>query len=1156
LSQVSPIVPSKETILLISRETEDGEEPLTRDATAGDDDEVFAFPASFAQQRLWFLDRVDPGTAVYNIPQAFRLEGPLRIDLVARALQEIVRRHEALRTTFGSTDGTPLQLVASSRVVDLPTIDLRHLPDDQRLIEAQRLADQDAREPFSLEKGPLLRASMLVLGAEDHVLLFNVHHIVCDGWSLALLFHEMSEIYRAFAADRPSPLPDIPIQYPDYTLWQRDWLQGEELERQLGYWRDRLGGELPVLELPGDRGRPPLQTFRGGWLKFHLSKELTDGVAALARREGISLYMTLLAAFKVLLHRLSGQGEILVGSPIANRDRAEIENAIGFYTNTVVFRTDLQGGPTFKAVLGRIKENALGVYANQDVPLEQVVNAVRPDRGAGHNPLFQVMFGFQKAPDAALALDGVTVTPLVVHSGTSKFDLLLEMQEIAAGMQCFLEYSRDLFDDATATRFIEHFRTLIEGVVRSPERSIDELPLLTDAERQRILVDWNATRAEYPEASCLHELVAAQAALTPQSIAVEYEAERLTYAELDGRADLLARYLRTLGVGPDVMVGVFLDRSLDLLVALLGILKAGGAYLPLDPAFPQDRVAYMVADAQAPVILTQERLVESLPVHNALQIVLDTEWHRIARGVTTSGELPDLPPGPENLAYMIYTSGSTGKPKGVQIPHRAVVNFLTSMLREPGFTATDKLLAVTTLSFDIAGLELYLPLLVGGTVVLASRDLATDGPALLAKITTAGVTVMQATPATWRMLLEAGWQGPTALTILCGGEAWPADLATQLLARSARLWNMYGPTETTIWSTCFQVTDESTLLIGGPIANTQTYVLDGKLEPVPIGVTGELYIGGDGVARGYFNRPELTEEKFIPDPFRQEPGARLYRTGDLARYLPSGLLQFLRRGDNQVKVRGFRIELGEIEAVLAQHPAIRQPVVVVKEDSSGDKRIVAYLVYRSEQTPLPAGAHAASIPEPIRAPTSSELRKFLRGLLPDYMVPHLFMDLEVMPLTQNGKIDRRALPDPFQESSAPAEEYAAPRTPMEVFVADLWRELLHVERVGLRDNFFDLGGHSLLSMQVAHRIEQKIGRRLNPRSMVFQNLEQIAAECGDDGAGSAAKPVDVASRPEASKVAVPERAAVATGRPPPPVEPAKPLTTRLFAALKSKMFRS
>ncbi len=1141
--------------MLTSRETENAGETLDRDATAGEEDEVFAFPASFAQQRLWFLDRVDPGTSVYNIPQAFRLEGPLRIELIARALQEIVQRHEALRTTFGSTDGTPLQLVASTRRVDLPAIDLRHLPETERLSEAQRLADQDAREPFSLEKGPLLRATMLVLGAEDHVLLFNVHHIVCDGWSLALLFHEMSELYRAFAADQPSPLPDIPIQYPDYTLWQKEWLKGGELDRQLGYWRDRLGGELPVLELPGDRGRPPLQTFRGGWLKFHISKELTDGVAALARREGISLYMTLLGAFKVLLHRLSGQAEILVGSPIANRDRAEIENAIGFYTNTVVFRTDLEGGPTFKAVLGRIKENALGVYANQDVPLEQVVNAVHPDRGTGHNPLFQVMFGFQKAPEAALALGSVKVTPLVVHSGTSKFDLLLEMQETAAGMQCFLEYSRDLFDEATATRFIEHLRTLIEGVVRFPERSIDELPLLTEAERQRILVDWNATQAEYSKTSCLHDLVAAQASRTPESIAVEYEAESLTYRELVSRSDLLASYLRSVGVGPDVMVGVFLDRSLDMMVGLLGILKAGGAYLPLDPAFPQDRVAYMVSDAQAPVILTQERLVASLPVHNALQIVLDVEWERIASGGVTSGDPPALGAGPENLAYMIYTSGSTGKPKGVQIPHRAVVNFLESMRREPGFTAEDKLLAVTTLSFDIAGLELYLPLIVGGTVILASRDLATDGPQLLTKIKAAGVTVMQATPATWRMLLEAGWQGPTALTILCGGEAWPANLATELLARSARLWNMYGPTETTIWSTCFQVTDDATLLIGGPIANTQTYVLDSKLEPMPIGVTGELYIGGDGVARGYFNRPELTEEKFIPDPFRKKPGARLYRTGDLARYLPSGLLQFLRRSDNQVKVRGFRIELGEIEAVLAQHPAIRQAVVVVREDSSGDKRIVAYIVYRPEQTPLTTGAQGASTPDTLRAPTPSELRKFLRGLLPEYMVPHLFVDLEMMPLTQNGKIDRRALPDPFQESSAPAEEYAAPRTPMEVFVADLWRELLTIERVGLRDNFFDLGGHSLLSMQVAHRIEQKIGRRLNPRSMVFQNLEQIAAECSEDCAGSAAKPGKAASLPPAAGVAALAGAAVTTGRPAPSAEPEKPLTRRLFDALKSKVFR-
>ena len=1130
--------------MLISHETEEvGGSPAPA-AAAGDQDEVFAFPASFAQQRLWFLDHIDPGTAVYTIPQAFHLTGPLQIALLARALQEIVRRHESLRTTFGSTEGTPLQLVTASLQLDVPTLDLRHLPAAERRAEAQRLADQYAREPFKLESGPLLRAAVIVLDADAHVLLFNVHHIVCDGWSLALLFHELSELYRAFAAGEPSPLPDIPIQYPDYTLWQKEWLKGEELDRQLGYWREKLSGELPVLELPSFRGRPPRQTFQGGYIKFHISRELTDSVAALARREGISLYMTLLGAFKVLLHRLSGQPEILVGSPIANRDRAEIESAIGFYTNTVVFRTSLEGHPTFKTVLARIKENALGVYANQDVPLDRVVDAVHPERGSSHNPLFQVMFGFQKAPEAALALPGVQVTPLLVHSGTSKFDLLMEMQEIPAGMQCFLEYSLDLFDEATAARFIEHFRTLIEGIARDPEQAIDEIPLLTEPERHQIIVDWNATKADYPESSCLHDLITAQAARTPDAIAVEFEASSLTYRELDRRSDLLSRYLRTLGVGPDVVVGVYLERSLDMVVGLLGILKAGFAYLPLDPAFPSDRLAYMVSDAKAPILLTQATLVASLPLHHARVVVLDTGWDQIcACASADAGGPPEHPAGPSSLAYMIYTSGSTGKPKGVQIPHRAIVNFLTSMSREPGFAPGGKLLAVTTLSFDIAALELYLPLIVGGTVVLASRELAADGPALVAKLSSASVTMMQATPATWRMLLEAGFEKPAALTILCGGEAWPPGLSTQLLERSTHLWNMYGPTETTVWSTCHQVTGEGTLLIGRPIANTRTYVLDARLTPVPIGVTGELYIGGDGVAGGYFERPELTAEKFIPDPFRPEPGALLYKTGDLARYLPSGHLQFLRRNDNQVKVRGFRIELGEIEAVLAQHPAIRQPVVVVREDSSGDKRIVAYVVYRPDQTP-----------------TVSELRKFVRGLLPDYMVPHLFVDLEALPLTQNGKIDRRALPDPFQQTSAPADEYVAPRTPMEVFVADLWRELLNVERVGLRDNFFDLGGHSLLSMQATYRIEKKTGRRLNPRSMVLQNLERVAAECSDEETVSAVAKARDEAPPAAAPKNTPPAVAAANVAPPSPSsslspEPAKPLARKLFDALKSKVFR-
>ncbi len=1049
------------------------------------DDEVFAFPASFAQQRLWFLDQVDPGIAAYNVVQGLRLDGPLDADALAASVREVVRRHESLRTTFASQEGAPLQVVSPDPRIDWAVADVQDRPEARRLPEAERLANADARRPFDLTKGPLVRGLLVVVGPTTHVLVLTVHHIVCDGWSLALLFEELSALYPALAAGQASPLPEPAVQYPDYALWQREWFQGDELERQLSFWRQALAGTLSVLELPGDRGRPPLQSFLGGTLRFFVGPELTRALGALARHEGLSPFMLLLAAWNVLLRRLSGQDEILVGTPIANRDRPEIERSIGFYTNTVVFRTDLSGAPSFRGLCKRIGAGALGVFAHQDVPLEKVVEAIHPARGTSWNPVFQVMFGLQRAPESALVLPGVHASPIDVNSGTSKFDVTLDMQELGddRGMQGLFEYSLDLFDDTTAARIARQFHTLLASIAADPDRPITALPLLDADDRRRVLVDWNATAMPLPEPHCVHQLVSAQAARTPDAIAVEGDTKdaTLTYAALEARSSALGAHLRGLGVGPNMLVGVHLDRSPDMLVALLGVLKAGGAYLPLDPAYPRDRIGYMLSDAGARVVVTQRSTVEALPDTDATLVVLDGAWTDGTDATATVA--PDSGVTGLDLAYVIYTSGSTGKPKGVPIPHRAFANFLRSMQREPGLTAADRLLAVTTLSFDIAGLELFLPLTVGGTVIIAGRDTVTDGAALLARLHSSRATVLQATPATFRMLLEAGWEPAADQSprpkILCGGEALPKPLVAPLIERASALWNMYGPTETTIWSTCCAITDADNISIGRPIANTQLYILDQHHEPVPVGVVGDLYIGGLGLARGYWQRPELTADRFVPNPFvLDDPGARMYRTGDLARHRADGTVDFLGRGDTQVKLRGFRIELGEIEAALAHHERVRQAVVVVRADGAGDQRLVAYVVHQDSSL----------------APTASELRKFLRVSLPDHMIPHLFVELGKVPLTNNGKVDRQALPDPFQQERRTVAEQSAPRTSMEQTVAEIWREVLKVD-VGRHDNFFDLGGHSLMSMQVIHRIIARTGHRINPRSMVFQNLEQIAAEC-------------------------------------------------------------
>ena len=1034
--------------------------------------DVKVFPMSSAQEGLWFLDQLESGSAAYNIPVVSRLRRLLDVEALQRSLNAIVQRHEALCTTFRLREGHPVQVIDPSLTIPLPMVDLRSLPEAEREAQALRMATEEAQRPFDLTQGPLVRATVLQLGAEEDVLLLTMHHIVCDKWSVGVLLRELATLYEAFSAGLPSPLPELPIQYADFAAWQRESLQGDILAEHLSYWKQQLAGCPAGLDLPTDRPRLQMPTSQGSTHRFTLSKALTDGLKELSRQQGATLYMTLVAAFQTLLHRYTGRDDLLIGTVTAGRTRVGTEALIGLFENTLALRTDLSGNPTFGELLGRVCKIILEAQGHQELPFEHLVKELRPERQVGQNPLFQVSLTLEPSlPDLPSEW---TPTQMEIETGTSKFDLSLYLEDRTEGLLGRFTYSTDLFDETTIMRMAGHWQMLLEGVVADPTQRIATLSLLTDAELHQQLVEWNTTRAAYPADTCVHQLFEAQVERTPEAVAVVFQGEQLTYRQLNQRANQLAHYLRELGVGPGMLVGLCVERSLDMVVGLLGIFKAGGAYVPLDPSFPSERLAFMLDDAQAPVLVTQQHLAAYLPTRGTKVVCLDTDQAVLALRSETN-LLPTVTSA--DLAYVIYTSGSTGRPKGVQIIHRAVVNLLFSMREQPGLGAEDTLLAVTTLSFDIAALELFLPLVIGARVIVASRDVVVDGMALMETLTRTCTTVMQATPVTWRLLLTAGWQGNHLLKILCGGEALPLELAQLLLPKVASLWNLYGPTETTIWSSACEIKPgKEPISIGRPIANTQIYLLDGHLQPVPVGVPGELFIGGDGLARGYLNRPELTAERFIPHPFSDESGARLYRTGDLARYRVDGTIEHLGRLDFQVKIRGFRIELGEIETVLGQHPAVRQAVVVAREDVPGDKRLVAYLVLRGKQTE-----------------TVEDLKDHVMKQLPAYMVPSAYMLMDALPLTPNGKIDRRALPTPEPSRSTAKDTYVAPTLPLHCQLVQIWEDLLGVRPIGIKDNFFDLGGHSLLAALLIDRIAQVCGKKL-PLSTLFAGatIEHLA----------------------------------------------------------------
>jgi amino acid adenylation domain-containing protein len=1042
-------------------------------------------PLSYAQQRLWFFHQLEPDSPLYNTATAVHLQGRLDPNGLQQALSTIIRRHEVLRARFVSEAGNPKQIIGESpEMLPLPVIDLSRCPVHERESEAERLLRAEASRPFDLTRDLMLRATLARLDQTDHVLVISMHHIASDGWSLGVLFRELTALYEGFAGGDAPSLPELPIQYPDYALWQRESLQGAAMENQLAYWRRQLASAPEFLELPADHPRPTIQTFRGHWQWQALTKSLAEALKGLSQRQGATLFMTLLAAFKALVHRYTNQEDVLVGSPSAGRGPIETESLIGFFINTLVLRTDLSGNPTFRELLLRVREVTLGAYAHQDLPFDRLVQELRPERTAGHTPLVQVLFVLQNTPAQNLKLPGLTISPIPLnkmHTGTSKFDLTFQIEENDLGMTVAAEYNTDLFERDTIVRMLGNFKTFLEGIIANPDQRISDLPLLAPAERRRVLVEWNDTHTVYPAGKTIPQLFEEQQAKTPDSIAVKSGGHQWTYRELDARSSRMAQALRSRGISRGQRVGLCVERGADMLAAVLGILKAGAAYVPLDPSFPEGRLRFMADDAQLALLVSTAGLAGSLGLPRDRQLRLDADAEAIAFDSATSLTVNACTAQPGDPAYVIYTSGSTGKPKGVVVPHRAVVNFLTSMAREPGLTADDVLVAITTLSFDIAVLELHLPLTLGATVVIATHDETVDGHALGSLLERHRATVMQATPVTWRLLLESGWNPRTAFKALVGGEALPRDLAVQLIACGVELWNMYGPTETTVWSTCARISNTSDgITIGKPIANTTVLILDAREGVCPIGAPGELCIGGDGVALGYWNRPELTAERFIPDPFSTTPGATLYRTGDRARWRNDGTLEHLGRLDFQVKLRGFRIEVGEIETGIAQHPAVREVAVIAREDTQGNKCLVAYLV--AENPP---------------ADLVDQLRALVRAAMPEYMVPAQFVMLKALPRTHNGKLDRKALPAPSVGDDAPRGVAVAPRTPTEEMIMGVFRTVLGRTDFGVFDNFFDLGGHSLMAARIMFQLRAASGRDLPLRVLFERPSVSVLAEAID-----------------------------------------------------------
>jgi amino acid adenylation domain-containing protein len=1026
--------------------------PITR--LGGD---VKSPPLSFAQQRLWFFEQLTPGTPIYNIFAGVRLRGALNAMTLRQCFAEVARRHEVLRATFKTVDGQPSQVIEADAPLDFRIVDLTGLPEAEREPQARRLAARESQRPCDLARGPLLRVVLLRCDEREHILLLTMHHIVGDAWSLGILVEEVAALYDAFNEGRLSPLAELPIQYADFAHWQRSWLQGEVLETQLAYWQRQLAGASPVLELPTDRPRPSVQRFRGSVKSFFLPAELTEGLTRLSRQQGGTLFMTMVAALQTLLHFYSGQEDISIGAPVVNRSRAELEKLIGFFVNTLVIRTDCSGDPSFIELLERVRRTVVDAQSHQDLPFEKLVEVLQPDRDLSHAPLFQVVLSLDNTPPPdALSLSSLSLSPFEIETRTARLDLHLTIVATTKGLAGSLEYNSDLFDPATIDRMIGHFRTLLEGIVADPSRKISSLPLLTDAERDQLLRQWNETQTKFPDDSCVQELFETRAAHVPDSVALISGDGHVSYSELNRRANQLAHYLLKLGVGPEVRVAVCMRRTPEMIVAILGVLKAGGAYVPLDPAYPQERLSFILEDSGAPLVLTEGDLLEDLLTSYAQKIYLDEEQAAIAEEAvenTVSGAVSD------NLAYVIYTSGSTGLPKATLVGHKGLCNLVEAQIRAFDVRPDSRVLQFASPSFDASVSEIFKTLVAGAALILPDENSLLPGPEFVRQLREQAVTNITLPPSVLALLPPE--EVPALRVVVAAGEECSAEVAARW-AHGRLFLNAYGPTEATVCASIARcVGDDRRPTVGRPMENATLFLLDEHLRPVPIGMPGQVFIGGVGLARGYQGRADLTAERFIPHPFSESPGARLYKTGDLARYLPDGELDFLGRLDRQVKVRGYRIELGEVEAALSAHHSVSEAVVTILEDSPGNRRLVAYVV------PSEAASYDADA-----------ARRHLQERLPEFMLPSEFVTLDAMPLTPNGKIDRRALPRPEPDGGGEDGSFAAPRTPLEEQLVKIWAEVLGVERIGIHDNFFELRGHSLSLIQVAFLVQETLGCEL------------------------------------------------------------------------------
>ncbi|WP_392535306.1 amino acid adenylation domain-containing protein [Nostoc sp. C117] len=1070
----------------------------------GNQTESQTFPVSFAQQRLWVLAQLEPDNPFYNMFKAVRLNGRIDIEVLERSLNEIIRRHEVLRTTFSAVEGTPVQVIAPHATMKLSVVDLQGLSGQEQSEQLQCLATQDQLQPFDLSRGLLLRVTLVrlnnepqrhgehrerekdsqiwltqqgvQLNSESYALLLTMHHIIGDGWSMGVFIKELSSLYQAFLVGDSSPLPQLPIQYADFTIWQRQWLQGKALQTSINYWKQQLADAPPLLELPTDRPRPSVQTFRGWCFSFQLDAKLTASLKELSHKSGTTLFMTLMAAYATLLFRYSGQQDILLGTPIASRNHQDIEGLIGFFVNTLVMRTRLENNPSFSKLLTQVRSTCMDAYANQDVPFEQIVEALQIERSLSHSPLFQVMFALQNTLMEQLETPELAVTPLHLDNVNAKFDLTLQMWEQDNCLQGFWQYNTDLFDEDRIIRMTGHFQTLLAGIVANPQASVGTLPLLTERERHQLLLEWNDTHIPYPDTKCIHQVFEEQVEETPDAIAVVYEDESLTYRELSDRANQLAHYLQSLGVGTEVLVGICVERSLEMIIGILAILKAGGAYVPFDPAYPQERLAYMFQDTGVSVLLIQQQLIGLLPPNSAKVVCLDTNWE-IFNQYSQQNLKTDVTP--DNLTHIMYTSGSTGIPKGVCIIHRNVVR-LAKGTNFASLTPQEVFLQLGPLSFDASTLEIW-PCLLNGAKLILMPSQKPSLEELGEIIQRYQVSILWLTASLFHLMVDERLHDLQPVhQLMSGGDVLSVAHVQKVLRElpNCQFINGYGPTENTVFTTCFTVSAESridkSIPIGRVIGNTQVYILDSNLQAVPIGVWGEMCVGGAGLARGYWNRPELNQQKFIPNPFGHTNADRLYKTGDLVRYLPDGNIEFFSRIDNQVKIRGFRIELAEIEVILTQHPQVRDAVVIAREDQPGIKNLAAYLIPEGKQ------------------PISNELRSFLKEKLPDYMIPASFTVLEVLPITPNGKVDRRALPVPELELNDKTS-FVSPRTDVEKILVKIWQDVLRLKQVCIHDNFFELGGDSIIGIQIIAKANQA-GLKLTPKQLFqHQTIAELAA---------------------------------------------------------------